>query len=94
MKRKLTDKQLAALRKNAVKARKALALKLKRGEPVGKGKTQEIPLSLIPLEAQPVTPAKRKFAKKERVAGRESVDALAQLIVATWAEVQRRKGTL
>jgi hypothetical protein len=94
MKRKLTEQQLIALRKNAAKGRKKLAAMRKAGMPVGKpgpkkNKAVEIPLAMIPAGPPPI-PAKRK----ERVASRESVDALAQLIVATWAEVERRKGTL
>jgi hypothetical protein len=90
----MTPKQLAALRKNAAKGRAKLAQMRKQGIPTKKH-AQKIPLDLIPVgKAQPVTPAKRRFAKKEGVAEREAVDALAQLIVASWAEVQRRKGTL
>lgn len=96
----MTPKQLEALRKNAAKGRKKLAAMRKAGLIVGnknpaKAKAVDIPLAMIPVsKAQPVTPAKRKFAKKEGVADRETVDALAQLIVATFAEFQRRKGTL
>jgi hypothetical protein len=97
MKRELTEQQLVALRKNAAKGRKKLAQMRKAGIPIKKpgpkNKAVEIPLAMVPAGPPPV-PAKRKFAPKERVASRESVDALAQLIVATWAEVERRKGTL
>jgi hypothetical protein len=93
MKRKLTEQQLAALRKNAAKGRKKLAQMRKAGIPINKpgpkNKAVEIPLAMVPAGPPPVL-AKRR----ERVASRESVDALAQLIVATWAEVERRKGTL
>jgi hypothetical protein len=96
MKRKLTEQQLIALRKNAAKGRKKLAAMRKAGIPINKpgpkSKAVEIPLAMVPA-GPPPAPAKRRFAPKERVA-RESVDALAQLIVATWAEVERRKGTL
>jgi electron transfer flavoprotein alpha/beta subunit len=94
MKRELNEQQLAALRKNAAKGRKKLAQMRKAGIPIKKpgpkkNKAVEIPLAMVPAGPPPV-PAKRR----ERVASRESVDALAQLIVATWAEVERRKGTL
>jgi hypothetical protein len=98
MKRQLTEQQLIALRKNAAKGRKKLAAMRKAGIPIKgppkKNKALEIPLAMVPAGPPPV-PAKRKYTTaKERVASRESVDALAQLIVATWAEVERRKGTL
>jgi hypothetical protein len=98
-KRVLTEAQRAALVKNAAKGRKKLAQMRKLGLPIGKPKPKskavEIPLAMIPVgKAQPVTPAKRRFPTKEGVAAREAVDALAQLIVASWAEVQRRKGAL
>lgn len=101
MKRKLTPAQLESLRKNAAKGRKKLAQMRKQGVHIRTAKEKreqeggvEIPLAMVPLKPlPPAAPAKRKYVKKEGVV-RESVDALAQLIVATWAEVERRKGTL
>ena len=93
MKAPRTPAQLEALRKNAAKGRAKLAKMRKQGLPIGKEKmvTQEIPLAMVPMGAKPV---KRKFKAKESDVERMAVDALAQLIVATWAEVQRRKGAL
>lgn len=90
----MTPKQLEALRKNAAKGRAKLAKMRKQGLPIGKEKmvTQEIPLAMVPMGAKPVP---KKYGKKrEESIDRDAVNALAQLIVATWAEVQRRKGAL
>ena len=94
MKAPRTPAQLEALRKNAAKGRKKLAAMRQAGLPIGKEKmvTQEIPLAMVPTGPKPV--AKKYGKKKEDSVERLAVDALAQLIVATWAEVQRRKGTL
>lgn len=99
MKATRTPAQLEALRKNAAKGRAKLAKMRKLGLPIGKPGpkpkekmvTQEIPLAMVPTGKLPV----KKYGKKrEDSTERLAVNALAQLIVATWAEVQRRKGAL
>ena len=93
MKAPRTPAQLEALRKNAAKGRAKLAKMRKQGLPIGKEKmvTQEIPLAMVPMGAKPV---KKYTKRREEAVDRDAVNALAQLIVATWAEVQRRKGAL
>jgi hypothetical protein len=94
MKRQLTPQQLEAVRANAAKGRKKLAAMRKAGIPIKgspkKNKAVEIPLAMIPEGDMPV-PAKKKYPKKERVADYTNINALAQLIVATWEEVIRRR---
>jgi hypothetical protein len=93
MKAPRTPAHLEALRRNAAKGRAKLAKMRKQGLPIGKEKmvTQEIPLAMVPMGAKPV---KKYTKRREEAVDRDTVNALAQLIVATWAEVQRRKGAL
>lgn len=101
-KRVLTEAQRAALVKNAAKGRKKLAQMRKLGIPIGtskdkkeresKAKAVEIPLAMVPAGKPPVLIKKKPV--KNSYTDREAVDALAQLIVATFAEYQRRKGAI
>lgn len=97
-KRILTERQKEAVRKNAAKGRKKLAQMRKAGIPIGKkpkgnGVVHEIPLAMIPAGPPVSMPvAKKRFKQKEAAQERANVDALAQLIVATWQELVKRRG--